>query len=163
MKKAFIISAFILGGAVIMTGLALLNYWLWVGLLVGLSGVGLCLALLISVVLGIVPAIVCKRLEQTKGVSGTKKLWLLYALTAVAGVFFLIKGIMTPSGALFSGKFLAGLGDFLFGISLLATDFVMMITAAFVFAMTDNRTADFTEQEAPQNTPEQTENEKTEV
>lgn len=155
MKKALIVSTFILGSAVIMMGLALLNMWLWVGL----SG----LALLISVVLGIVPAIVCKRLERTKGVSGTKKLWLLYALAAVAGVFFLIKGIMTPSGDLFSGRFLAGLGDFLFGISLLATDFVMMITTAFVFAMTDNGTTDITEQEAPQNTPEQTENEKTEV
>lgn len=159
MKKALIISAFILGGAVIMTGLALLNIWLWIGL----SGVGLCLALLISVVLGIVPAIICKRLERTKGVSGTKMFWLLYALAAIAGVFFLIKGIMTPSGDLFSGRFLAGLGDFLFGISLLATDFVMMITTALVYAMTDNGTTDITEQEAPQNTPEQTENEKTEV
>ncbi len=159
MKKALIISAFILFGAVIMTGLALLNMWLWVGL----SGVGMCLALLISVMLGIVPAIICKRLERTKGVSGTKMFWLFYALAAVAGVFFLIKGIMTPSGDLFSGRFLDGLLEFLFGISLLATDFVVMITTAFVFAMTDNGTSDISEQEAPQNTFEQTENEKTEV
>lgn len=161
MKKALIISAFILGGAVIMTGLTVIYIWL---VLVLNDFVALILSLLLDIFSAVAFSLVLKRAGQTSGIGGARLSWCFHAPAAILGIFLFIKGALTPSGDLFSGRAFAGLGDVLFGISLLATVFVMMITTAFVFAMNDNETADSSEQESPQITLEQVEdNEKTEV
>lgn len=159
MKKALIISAFILGGAVIMTGLALLNMWL----IIELSDVGWILSLLIDITLGISLSFIIKKIMTTKGISRKIMLLSLHLPAVIGGIIFIIKGAMTPRGYLLSGRFLAGLGDVLIGIALLVIDFVLAIATIVGSMESEHETADRTEQAAPQNTPEQTENEKTEV
>ncbi|MBP1543750.1 MAG: hypothetical protein J6A16_06610 [Oscillospiraceae bacterium] len=161
MKKVIALLILAFSGAVIMTGLAVLDLWLFMVLD---DSVALMLSLMLDVAFAVVSSLILRKVKQTKGISGTKTFWCFIAPTAVLGIFLFIKGMMTPSGALLSGSFFAGLKDIIFGIALVATDFVFFMTTACVFAMTENKTANSSAHAAPQSSSQKVEdNDKTEV
>ena len=119
--------AFIFGGLVIFAGLSVLNLCLNIELM----GAGFVICLPVSIVLGGVMAFLIGRVSAKTGKSG-KRMLLCFSLPAlIAGFVLMVVGFFMPRGDLFSGRFMAGVVEFLLGAALFGSALMVLISAAF--------------------------------